>query len=239
MLLIEMPHIRNELLVRNSNCLQKPNFIGEPLGSGFGGSSPRVTTSRFDHPLNRRKAGLKSDPPIFLLVRGFHHVVSILYHQTLNLKAQWPQRQSGASGYEVCARMGYIIVGTGSSGCALASRSSEDPATSVLRLESGPVDKNPFHHIPAGYAVLGDRTLKMEVDETVVVTPDLRIHGVESLRVCDTSIMLEIISGNTDAPTIMIAEKAADLIWGRSRLPATATIALTELEISPQPVPSS
>lgn len=55
------------------------------------------------------------------------------------------------------AAFDYIIVGGGSSGCTLAARLSEDPAVSVLLIESGVKDSNPFHHIPAGYALLGQR----------------------------------------------------------------------------------
>ena len=45
----------------------------------------------------------------------------------------------------------YIIIGAGSAGCVLANRLSTDPSTSVCLLEAGPVDWNPYIHIPAGF----------------------------------------------------------------------------------------
>jgi choline dehydrogenase len=62
-------------------------------------------------------------------------------------------------------------------------------------------------------------TCKMGTDPLAVVDPQLRVHGTSGLRVADASVMPTLIGGNTNAPTLMVAEKAADLIRGTARPP--------------------
>lgn len=67
-------------------------------------------------------------------------------------------------------------------------------------------------HHPAGACSMG-------TGEMAVVGPDLKVHGLEGLRVCDSSVMPRVPSSNTNAPTIMIGEKGSDLVLGNRRPP--------------------
>ncbi|MGI4816127.1 MAG: GMC family oxidoreductase, partial [Janthinobacterium lividum] len=63
-------------------------------------------------------------------------------------------------------------------------------------------------------------TCRMGLDADAVVDAQLRVHGIAGLRVVDASVMPEVPSGNTNVPSIMIGEKAADMLRGRRLAPA-------------------
>ncbi len=80
---------------------------------------------------------------------------------------------------------------------------AEFETTEELAKKAGDISTTIFH--PVG-------TAKMGQDKTAVVDEKLRVHGLSGLRIADASVMPAITSGNTNSPTLMIAEKAADLI---------------------------
>jgi choline dehydrogenase-like flavoprotein len=79
----------------------------------------------------------------------------------------------------------------------------DDDSEEALRRAAGEIGTTIFH--PVG-------TARMGTDPEAVVDPELRVYGIDNLRIADASIMPTITSGNTNAPTMMIAEKAAQLL---------------------------
>ncbi len=100
----------------------------------------------------------------------------------------------------------FVIVGGGSAGCVLANRLSALSSNKVLLLEA--VGRTGIH----GSIFHPTSTCRMGGDPMSVVDERLRVHGIQGLRVVDASIMPTIVSGNTNAPAIMIAKKASDVI---------------------------
>jgi choline dehydrogenase len=83
---------------------------------------------------------------------------------------------------------------------------SDDELLEFARNTGGTI----FH--PSGTTRMGPAA-----DPTAVVDPQLRVHGMDALRVVDCGIMPTLVSGNTNVPVVMIAEKAAAMILGDAR----------------------
>jgi choline dehydrogenase len=87
-------------------------------------------------------------------------------------------------------------------------------AREILPGPLGPAEMTDFIRTAASTYFHPTSTCRMGHDAAAVVDHDLRVHGIEGLRVADASIMPTVTSGNTNAPSVMIGEKLADLITG-------------------------
>lgn len=103
---------------------------------------------------------------------------------------------------------------------------AHEPLRSLIRRESLPgpekvtdAELEQYIHSTGAITQHPVGTCRMGLDEQAVVDAALKVRGVEGLRVIDASVMPNVPGGNTNAPTIMVAEKGADLIRGR-QLPA-------------------
>src|SRR5690606_22877009 len=122
-------------------------------------------------------------------------------------------------------------------GVKLARRILAQPEFDALRGEEmlpGPMvrtDEQLLEHLREYAATVFHPvgTCKMGTDDMAVVTPDLKDRGLDNLRVADASIMPTLISGNTNAPCIMIGERAADFIL-KGSAPATEQAPVEEVE---------
>jgi choline dehydrogenase len=103
------------------------------------------------------------------------------------------------------------------------------PASELIKSESVPgpdvqsdAQVDAFIRSVIGTAMHPTSTCSMGTGPEAVTDAQLKVHGLEGLRVVDAAVMPRIIGGNTNAPTIMVAEKAADMILGRPPLPPSA-----------------
>lgn len=92
---------------------------------------------------------------------------------------------------------------------ALSEKIKEDMFTANVQSDDG-IREILRQRVDTVYHPVG--SCKMGVDEMAVVDPELKVYGIQGLRVIDASIMPTVVNGNTNAPTIMIAEKAVDMI---------------------------
>jgi choline dehydrogenase len=76
-------------------------------------------------------------------------------------------------------------------------------------------------HVESAYHPCGTARIGRATDPMAVVDPECRVIGVEGLRVADSSVFPQVTNGNLNAPSIMVGEKAADHILGRTPLPAS------------------
>ncbi len=113
---------------------------------------------------------------------------------------------------------------------ALAAHGARELAASANAGSDAEIEAFIRSHADTIYHPVG--TCRMGSGPLDVVDAALRVRGIEALRVVDASIMPNVVSGNTNAPTIMIAEKAADMIKAAARAPAGATTILRESTVS-------
>jgi choline dehydrogenase-like flavoprotein len=105
---------------------------------------------------------------------------------------------------------------------ALAGYRGRELASSAAAQSDNEIEDFIRNHADTIYHPVG--TCRMGPGTMDVVDAQLRVRGIDRLRVADASIMPRIVSGNTNAPTIMIGEKAADLIRGRAAQPRVTEV---------------
>jgi choline dehydrogenase-like flavoprotein len=109
------------------------------------------------------------------------------------------------TGLRMCARIAEAPAMKGMLGRIARPRNATELTEDTLELALQTCSQTLYHPMS---------TCRMGSDEASVVDPELRVRGIAGLRVADASVMPSTIRGHTHAPSVLIGEKAADLIGG-------------------------
>jgi len=144
--------------------------------------------------------------------RGTVHVHSADPKEAPRIQFNYLQHEADREGFRACVRLTREIINQP----AMDEYRGEEiqPGTAVDSDEQ--IDAFVRQTVESAYHP--SCTCKMGIDEQAVVDPQTRVHGIKNLRVVDSSIFPTIPNGNLNAPTIMVAERAADLIRGKEPL---------------------
>ena len=133
------------------------------------------------------------------------------------------QREEDRAGFRRCVRLTREIIGQP----AMDPFRGEEIAPGPGVQSDAEIDAFVRDNLESTYHPCG--TCRMGEDELAVVDSELRVHGLQGLRVIDSSVFPSEPNGNLNAPTIMLAERAADLVRGRTPLPPSdAPVGLAE-----------
>jgi choline dehydrogenase len=175
-----------------------------------------LSLDRFGEPLHRFAAFTASVCNLRPSSRGSIHVAGADPHQAPRIAPAYLSTEHDRRVAARAIRLTRRIVAS----AALAPYSPQEylPGAEVQTEEAlieaaGKIGTTIFH--PVGTCRMGPVR-----DRDAVVDSRLRVHGVSGLRIADASVMPSITSGNTNAPTLMIAERAAEMILADARLPA-------------------
>jgi choline dehydrogenase len=147
--------------------------------------------------------------------RGYVRITSADISQHPDIQFNYLNREEDREGFRKCVRMTREIMGQPAMEPYVDDEIS--PGSDVQT--DTEIDAYVREALESAYHPCG--TCKMGQDDMAVVDPELRVHGIDGLRVVDSSTFPTVTNGNLNAPTMMLAERAADLIRGREPLPAS------------------
>ncbi|SDP14301.1 choline dehydrogenase [Pseudomonas arsenicoxydans] len=147
--------------------------------------------------------------------RGYVRVRSADPYEHPQIQFNYLQREEDREGFRRCIRLTREIIGQP----AMDRFRDGEIAPGALVNTNEEIDAFVRENLESTYHPCG--SCRMGEDDMAVVDSELRVHGIAGLRVIDSSVFPTEPNGNLNAPTIMLAERASDLVRGRKMLPAS------------------